>query len=1073
MSLTERCADAFSFNSRAKGFDYFKSGRVSVEIVASSMIIAEVQGSDLYDVSLSTRIDGPSKKLFVSCPCPHYQDGYLCKHIWATLIAVEQKRIPLPITPQGSIEIVQEDYDTKAPPPSLWQLSFEKMEQLTQPQASLNQANLADSPSRSRERRIWYLLDLEDTQKNGQLSISFFIQPFQKGGWGRMKRWRPTWKEIEAIPEGEDRELLSLLLVRQGEEDYQRYHYSYARFQRSLIHPSLHHLLLPRLAATERFGWRQGTDTDPPTPLGWTDGDPWRFDITITTDHDQGWMLWGKIKKEAQEIDLKTPLLLLSNGLVILSDRIERLDANGSFQWLAMLRESGPLKIPLHERDLFIEKIHNSPNFPLRELPNDFQWLIETPPLHPALSILADLRGGEPYLKGHVRFLYNGQAVWPSDPRQMFSNPSEKKLIRRNRPAEVRAIARLKGLKVNVYPESPAGEDNLRLWKTDLTTIVPALLQEEWQVQAEGKSIRSSGAFQINITTGVDWFDLNTEVVFDGIRVPLPALLKARKEGNRFIELGDGSFGLLPDEWLSQFAPLLGLGKVANDKIRLTRSQGALLDALLKNRNETIRFDDGFQKFRGKLDTLNGVEPAKAPAGFKGKLRPYQKQGLGWLRFLNEFRFGGCLADDMGLGKTIQALALLEQRRGRPSLAVVPKSLLHNWMDEATRFTPKLKVLEYSGSNREGLRKKIGKYDLLVMTYSILRKDIDFLKDVRFDIAILDEAQAIKNTTAQVTKASYLITADQRLAMTGTPVENHLGELWSIFEYLNPGMLDRSSAFGLASLSGRQLEPSTVELLSRALRPFILRRTKKQVLKDLPEKTEQTIYCELDPPQRAMYDELKNYYRISLEKRIKTEGLEKSKIHVLEALLRLRQTACHPGLVDKSRKTEESAKVETLIRQTEELVEEGHKTLVFSQFTSFLDIIRKKLEEKGITYEYLDGSTTDRKERVERFQTDPKCPLFLISLKAGGLGLNLTAADYCFLMDPWWNPAVEAQAIDRMHRIGQKKNVFAYRLITRNTVEEKILELQKSKKKLAESVISAEAGFLRKMSMEDLRLLLS
>jgi SNF2 family DNA or RNA helicase len=306
-------------------------------------------------------------------------------------------------------------------------------------------------------------------------------------------------------------------------------------------------------------------------------------------------------------------------------------------------------------------------------------------------------------------------------------------------------------------------------------------------------------------------------------------------------------------------------------------------------------------------------------------------------------------------------------------------------------------------------------------------------------------------------------------------VQNHLGELWSLFEFLNPGMMGAAAAFreAGAGVGSGEADPEARTLLARSLRPFILRRTKEQVAKELPEKTEQTLYCEMEADQRKLYDELRNHYRASLLDRIAKEGLNKAKIQILEALLRLRQAACHPGLIDKARSKEGSAKLDTLLAHVAEVLDEGHKVLVFSQFTSLLAIVRDRLDEQKTVYEYLDGKTRDRQARVERFQNDPDCKLFLISLKAGGLGLNLTAAEYVFLLDPWWNPAVEAQAIDRAHRIGQTRQVFAYRLIAKDTVEEKVLQLQQSKKDLAEAIISADNNLIRTLGREDLELLLS
>ncbi|HEX9641010.1 MAG TPA: DEAD/DEAH box helicase, partial [Candidatus Krumholzibacteria bacterium] len=351
-----------------------------------------------------------------------------------------------------------------------------------------------------------------------------------------------------------------------------------------------------------------------------------------------------------------------------------------------------------------------------------------------------------------------------------------------------------------------------------------------------------------------------------------------------------------------------------------------------------------------------------------------------------------------------------------------------------------------------------------------MRRDALLLREVQFDAVILDEAQAIKNAGSESAKAARLLRGELRLALSGTPVQNHIGELWSLFEFLNPGMLGRSALLG-ATVDAKNAE--TRALLAKALRPFILRRTKEEVARDLPLKTEQTLHCALEADHRRLYDELRDHYRHSLLKRIERLGMARSKIHVLEALLRLRQVACHPGLIDPARAGQPSAKFDALLPALAEVLEEGHKALIFSQFTSFLALLRPRLEQRSIVYEYLDGKTQDRAARVRRFQQDDSCRVFLISLKAGGLGLNLTAAEYVFLLDPWWNPAVEAQAIDRTHRIGQSRPVFAYRLIATDTVEEKIIALQQQKRELVHALLAGSGAPLRDLTREDLQLLLS
>ncbi|HEY9230606.1 MAG TPA: DEAD/DEAH box helicase, partial [Blastocatellia bacterium] len=717
-------------------------------------------------------------------------------------------------------------------------------------------------------------------------------------------------------------------------------------------------------------------------------------------------------------------------------------------------------------------------------------------------------------LAGDLSFDYDGAIVESRERRRGIFDSASRRFILRDEAAEQAAGGRL--LQVGFrrgasygYSQEPAA---FEIWPDKLPRAVRQLVAEGWQVEAEGKLYRQPGEVRIEVRSGIDWFELHGMVDFGDATASLPSLLKALKRGENIVELGDGSFGLLPEEWLKKYGLLAGLGEAEGEALRFTRSQVGLLDALLASQPEAT-FDATFAQARDALQKFAGVKAMAPPRGFKGELRGYQKEGLGWFHFLQRFGFGGCLADDMGTGKTVVTLALLESRRqlraaqmaGReaakgngtgkakskknsksrngaaaddvpgvpPSLLVVPRSLVFNWKAEAARFTPRLRLLDHTGQQRGKATEHFDDYDLVITTYGTLRQDAVQFKEKEFDYVILDEAQAIKNAATAASKAARLLRSHHRLALSGTPVENHLGELWTLFDFLNPGLLGAASVFNLTGLGARNPDEETRLLLAKALRPFILRRTKAQVAKDLPARNEQTIYCEMEPAQRKLYNELRDHYRHILLGLIDERGLQRAKIQVLEALLRLRQAACHPGLIDKRRTKEASAKLDLLLEQLPEVLDEGHKVLVFSQFTSLLAIVRERLDKAGMVYEYLDGRTRDRAARVARFQKDDGCKLFLISLKAGGLGLNLTAADYIFLLDPWWNPAVEAQAIDRAHRIGQTKNVFAYRLIARGTVEEKVLELQNSKRELADAIINADNSLIRTLAREDLELLLS
>jgi superfamily II DNA or RNA helicase len=830
------------------------------------------------------------------------------------------------------------------------------------------------------------------------------------------------------------------------------------------------------------------SDNDDPNDvqlLAWDDGPSWQLEVQVQKQESspESWRLSARIKRGEQFRPLNEIRLALPNGLIVLPDSVSRLAPAGDVSVLNALATKGAIDIPINQGDELVQELWQWPTVPQLALPAELQWeqvLVEP---RPQVRISPPERKYLRDLGASVHFDYDGRLIRCGVPGLGLVDPKNRCVVARDPNRERQRVDELLNLGFRL-PLRP-GTSDFELNPKKLPRAVRELVRLGWQVEAHGKLLRRPGEVRMSISSSIDWFDLEAIVDFEGQSVALPKLLAAMRRGDEFVTLDDGTQGMLPDEWLRRYGVLAQLGEAEGDKLRFVPSQAAILDALLATQPQ-VQFDQRFDEMRRRLSTFQGVQPSDPPESFQGQLRDYQSIGLGWLKFLAEFGFGGCLADDMGLGKTVQVLAMLAGRRTRPSagqsrgnkpsLVVVPRSLVFNWIEEARRFTPALRVRNYTGFDRQQVLDDLANCDLLLTTYGTLRRDVLKFQEVEFDYAILDEAQAVKNPGSQAAKACKLIRADHRLAMSGTPIENHLGELWSLFEFLNPGMLGRSSSLKLLANGKGHADAGELDgrpLLAQAMRPFILRRTKQQVLTELPEKTEQTLYCELDEQQRTLYNELRDHYRASLNRRIEETGLSKSKMHVLEALLRLRQAACHPGLLDQARKDESSAKLETLLEQLSEVIAEGHKALVFSQFTSLLAIVRAQLDERGVKYEYLDGATRNRQERVERFQSDEQCPLFLISLKAGGQGLNLTAADYVFILDPWWNPAVEAQAVDRAHRIGQERPVFAYRLIARDTVEEKILELQGSKRQLAEAIISEDNSVISNLTADDLRLLLS
>ena len=761
--------------------------------------------------------------------------------------------------------------------------------------------------------------------------------------------------------------------------------------------------------------------------------------------------------------------------------RAARFDDLGVMPWILRLRYEKEITFVEPQQDLMLGRILAETRVPPLELIEtmNLEEIVAKP--RPCLTLRSPRQNwglAADKLLCELEFDYDG-AIIPAGRTTPLAVSTELGLvIRRDPRTESSADIKLFELGFREAKDPRLDPGTLELPAKRMGQVTKDLVLAGWRVEAEGKLIRPAGEFKLALSTGIDWFDLDGGIDFGGQNVNLPDLLSAARRGETMIELGDGSMGMLPEEWLKKYGMLADLGTAENGSLRFNASQAGVLDALLANQPE-IQVDAAFEKVREQLRQFEGVIAVDSPPGFHGELRPYQREGLGWLDYLHRFGFGGILADDMGLGKTIQVLALLQRRRYRrqakgPTVAVVPRSLVFNWIQEAAKFTPRLKVLDYTGPGRHSLRERFAEYDLIITTYGTLRTDIAELTNFEFDYVMLDESQAIKNADSQSAKAARLLRARHRLAISGTPIENHLGELWSIMEFLNPGMLGSDTVFKkyASAGTGAGLDAADRVLLAKALRPFILRRTKAQVVKDLPEKTEQTLYCDMEAEQRRCYDELRVHYRDALLRK-DTAELNRSKIEVLEALLRLRQAACHPGLIKPEAVADPSAKLDMLLPSIAEVVEEGHKVLVFSQFTSFLAIVRERLDQEQLVYEYLDGRTRNRAAKVERFQNDPECPIFLISLKAGGLGLNLTAAEYVYLLDPWWNPAVEAQAIDRSHRIGQTQNVFAYRLICRDTVEEKILDLQQKKRDLADAILNADNRVISSLTREDLEFLLS
>jgi len=685
-------------------------------------------------------------------------------------------------------------------------------------------------------------------------------------------------------------------------------------------------------------------------------------------------------------------------------------------------------------------------------------------------------------------FTYDGVEVdYSEETHHVEESESLIRIIRRNKTEERKLYEYLRTL----HP-SFSGQRNNQYYYLPFDDVMKRgwLIGMLRKVQEEGLSIHgfenlkkfkySTHEPRITMKAGTpaEWFELKVTIHWGEQEVSLKEIRHAILNHQDTIMLEDGTLGHIPEAWISQYSLLLRTATEENGTLRVNKMHFTLLEDLLdKIEGKSIRAE--IEERKRKILEYDSLHMAALSREIKATLRPYQLSGYHWLQTLDELGWGGCLADDMGLGKTVQTISFLqyvkEKYPGSTQLVVCPTSLIFNWENELLKFCPSLKFHIHYGSQRELNETHFTAFDVVLTTYGVVRNDVDELSGFLWQYVILDESQAIKNPDARVTKAVKELRAVNRVILSGTPVQNNTSDLFAQFNFLNPGLLgnreyfNREFAVPIDKLGSQE---KTREL-KKLIYPFTLRRTKEQVAKDLPDKTVSVLWCTMEPEQRKLYNHYRDGYRNRLLKKIDEEGIARSGMDVLEGLLRLRQICDHPALVDKREDAiHSSVKIEELIREVQENAG-NHKLLVFSQFTQMLQLIKEEFEKAGVTYCYLDGKTSlsQRKEQVTQFQEDESIKAFLISLKAGGVGLNLTVADYVYLVDPWWNPASEQQAIDRAHRIGQKRKVFAYKMICKDTVEEKILKLQEKKQMLADDLIQEDSGFVKNLTRDDIAFL--
>lgn len=1010
----------------------------------------------------------------LQCTCSVYEGGELCEHLWASLLSAKE----LPEI-QPYISATEVSTPSKAGPDSemgdlSWKTYLNFLEE-TRPALKVESKGAPKKVGyKPLLRTGFYAIDFQGSMANGKIKLHFFMKEhLANGAFTGTKTASVDQGSLALYPDPIDQDILTDLI---GKTQPIGSHLGAVKIDSVLIPLSAAEPILRKISDVGKlFLMKERKEMvankyylPELTELAFS-SETWKLQLVLSQIEDAFYLSArvtdGNKLRKVREIDQKLgPFAIIDNKLVLTQfDQAEK--------WMELFQRRKEIEIPKGEVKEFLTKVYSKENAPEIVLPSSLEF-VNVQDIRPQIQLTFSPTKGSTLLLGKIKFVYDGIEIDPLEKRPAILDVEKGRRLFRDSAEESKALQQFvdfSPLKVNT--KSAGGFVSSGYFtEKQLKTIVQKVIPLGWNVLAFQKQVRRPKDYQLTLKSNVDWFDVKLEIDFGGNQVDFPDLLQSIQRGEKYITLGDGSLGILPDEWLQQLKTISEMATLSKKSVKLNRIQALFLSAHLQSLNK-LDADADFQGLAKIVEELKSLKPAKASPKFLGQLRPYQEVGLSWLGLLSSNQIGGVLADDMGLGKTIQVLALLAElkktKTGKPHLIVVPKSLVFNWVDEIKKFTPHLHVLDYTGPKRSTLTKKFSEVDIILTTYPILRMDIEQMRSIHFEYFILDEAHTIKNASSQSAMACRMVEANKKLALTGTPIENSLADLFSILGVVNPGLLGESQAQKWV----RERDPEMLSSLGKALSPFLLRRSKEEVLKDLPPKTEQILYCELSPEERQNYDELKKYYWAQITGKISEKGLQKSKIEVLEALLRLRQAACHQGLLKSNMRESLSSKFEVVLEQIQNLISEGHKALVFSQFTSLLELFKNQLNKNNIPFEYLDGQTKNRQERVENFQKNPEIPVFLLSLKAGGVGLNLTAADYVFILDPWWNPAAESQAIDRTHRIGQSRSVFAYKIIAKDTVEEKILEIQRQKKSLAKAVVSDEKSILKSLKIEDLQAL--
>jgi len=1036
-----------------RGVRYFQDGNVlRLDRRSDQQYVADVKGSERYDLTLDIR----ESEFECSCPVPEYRGP--CKHIYAaalTLAERERRRV----LAAGRNRELSDDL--------IW---------LKQYLESKEDKPMHGSESgRERQEVRYYLFEARN---------QWHVLPAHEGPY-KMDGAEFSIGVVESSPLPSTSGLASkdAVIVEHLNTNY----YSRRPANREGILGEMLPMLSDRPVFVETA---DGSLTEaiikddrvtPGLTLNLSPGDNLRLEPFVTYDGERhGGDAFDLVCSNPMWVRVGPRFFRCTNYYPLFGDLLSRIDGEA-------------LEISGEEQSVFLEDLF--PEMLDRELPvrmpeDRFEETEVAPEPHVYLSESGDrLRVKLTFAYGAVEF------TRVSDGRFPIPDPDREKITQVERMPERERSWREELLETGLEPASDRREPEMipedrTRW---LIEELPDLPDRGFEVFGEDEindrpQVVEAENTRASLSGGIDWFALEGEVTFESGSVSFGELMDRAGDGQRYVKLAGNQYGRIPEKWIRRLANLDELAEAdREEEIRVPGLTFGELNDLLEEVDEA-NTGETVERYRRFYREFDGIEPVRESDRFQGTLRDYQRAGLAWMQFLREYGFGGLLADDMGLGKTIQVLAHLQLVREKlgvmpDTLVVAPRSVLRNWEKEARRFLPDPPMHRHHGWDRRDEEDDWPEHHLTITTYGTMRSDIGWLQDVDFDTVVLDECQAIRNPDTKRAKASRLLSASYRLGLSGTPVQNTVMDLWSQFQFLTPGLLGSRSYFDdrFAGPIETERDQQRSDRLKRLIHPFLLRRTKEQVEQDLPALSRSVVDCPMPDEQGALYESCRSHYRDEVRTSMEENGVHQSRFKVLEGLTRLRQICCHPSLLNGEEgngntleilreKTipDVSSKLDRFLELAGEVTEDGHRALVFSQFVSFLDVIRDAVEREGWTYEYLDGSTRNREERVKRFQSDDSIPLFLISLKAGGEGLNLTGADYVFLMDPWWNPAVEQQAMDRTHRIGQDQPVMVYRLICPETIEEKMLTLQERKQDVAEDIVTPDADFFKDMDRDDL-----